>query len=811
MDRDNRAHLACGRSSSIICHLAHLDPPRQVALGLSSTSELVPVVHISRTTIGAALLSLVRLASLDRDATENQANQPPLCNANSSSYIRVGMFSVKTRPQPSGMPAHTVVPLSANRFRSLPQRTPGSMATDAVADALHVLGNVAAQRDGDARHVGSVPTEPLCVREKTAEAPLGERTSEAQDAVRVLESQHPGNVGQTDIQTPIQRANASQHLSPSPARPNMTSRRKEFWDTVIGNVSQDADPGLVTSASSSSSSLISNEPFAPQQQEPPTNYAASNDASTVASNGNNSSGQEDRSSNPEPLGVAKSKALADESAPHLPSCLKRVAGNRTLARGLGSGPERTSVRPGPELAPLFDKRALGVPSDPVLLPPLLLPTTQNPVRPLSAMGPAVAVASHDAVQTQDGRTPSWHTAASATFGRTSLGKVPAPSQLEKPERSISPTSTMGSFQFSPSVDSPLLEQARVSDVPQIPVVQSSRSEHAALPPPSGLVTLSSPSTFSIRSRAVAAKGVASASSHTSPAYASGPVPNPRGDRVVQEMRYMRTARPDHPTAVDRLTTGFMQLPRPPPMSPTAQGAITSGITSSRCPAASVAAPQSEPSRLEARLLRASAVGQHGELDRVDPRSRSWSLNMVHRNDSWTDQRKRPLRYSADPTHRARKRARPGFIANGSHSGSEDSRGRGSYNKSESHVRGAVSGESKRGSSISPDDSKPYQCRQCPARFDRDGHLKVHIEAVHEKKRPFPCQGCSASFGHTSSLHRHQRTFGHYPPAAKKRTTASALAATARSPSRVSALRTAAPRQPQKREDKPEDGHPVPGF
>lgn len=54
-------------------------------------------------------------------------------------------------------------------------------------------------------------------------------------------------------------------------------------------------------------------------------------------------------------------------------------------------------------------------------------------------------------------------------------------------------------------------------------------------------------------------------------------------------------------------------------------------------------------------------------------------------------------------------------------------------------------------------ARPFKCYKCPSSFDRDGHLRVHILAVHEKKRPFVCQVCDASFGHSSSLLRHVRT------------------------------------------------------
>lgn len=61
-------------------------------------------------------------------------------------------------------------------------------------------------------------------------------------------------------------------------------------------------------------------------------------------------------------------------------------------------------------------------------------------------------------------------------------------------------------------------------------------------------------------------------------------------------------------------------------------------------------------------------------------------------------------------------------------------------------------------------ARPFKCTRCPSSFDRDGHLRVHILAVHEKKRPFVCQVCDASFGHSSSLLRHVRTVHQASPA-----------------------------------------------
>lgn len=61
-------------------------------------------------------------------------------------------------------------------------------------------------------------------------------------------------------------------------------------------------------------------------------------------------------------------------------------------------------------------------------------------------------------------------------------------------------------------------------------------------------------------------------------------------------------------------------------------------------------------------------------------------------------------------------------------------------------------------------ARPFRCSKCPSSFDREGHLRVHILAVHEKKRPFVCQVCDSSFGHSSSLLRHVRTVHQASPA-----------------------------------------------
>ena len=52
--------------------------------------------------------------------------------------------------------------------------------------------------------------------------------------------------------------------------------------------------------------------------------------------------------------------------------------------------------------------------------------------------------------------------------------------------------------------------------------------------------------------------------------------------------------------------------------------------------------------------------------------------------------------------------------------------------------------------------KPFICTTCGAGFSRNGNLKCHMEAVHEKKRNFSCKisGCEKQFYGKKEFQRH---------------------------------------------------------
>ena len=56
-----------------------------------------------------------------------------------------------------------------------------------------------------------------------------------------------------------------------------------------------------------------------------------------------------------------------------------------------------------------------------------------------------------------------------------------------------------------------------------------------------------------------------------------------------------------------------------------------------------------------------------------------------------------------------------------------------------------------------DGKKPFKCSLCVSEFSQKGNLKLHIETVHEKKKPFTCSQCDASFGRKDTLKDHIKT------------------------------------------------------
>ena len=53
-------------------------------------------------------------------------------------------------------------------------------------------------------------------------------------------------------------------------------------------------------------------------------------------------------------------------------------------------------------------------------------------------------------------------------------------------------------------------------------------------------------------------------------------------------------------------------------------------------------------------------------------------------------------------------------------------------------------------------NKTLPCQICSLAFRSNTKLLNHIEAVHEKKKPYSCQIYSATFGWNQSLYRHTR-------------------------------------------------------
>ncbi|KAA0159391.1 hypothetical protein FNF27_00369 [Cafeteria roenbergensis] len=66
---------------------------------------------------------------------------------------------------------------------------------------------------------------------------------------------------------------------------------------------------------------------------------------------------------------------------------------------------------------------------------------------------------------------------------------------------------------------------------------------------------------------------------------------------------------------------------------------------------------------------------------------------------------------------------------------------------------------------SPSPATPPTCEQCGRTFSRPAHLRRHVMAVHERRRPYQCDQCGASFAassdrnaHVSQVHQRVRPF-----------------------------------------------------
>ena len=51
-------------------------------------------------------------------------------------------------------------------------------------------------------------------------------------------------------------------------------------------------------------------------------------------------------------------------------------------------------------------------------------------------------------------------------------------------------------------------------------------------------------------------------------------------------------------------------------------------------------------------------------------------------------------------------------------------------------------------------SKSKQCSDCGSTFSSQSNLRLHVDAVHEKKKPFLCSECGDSFSTQNNLKRH---------------------------------------------------------
>ena len=51
-------------------------------------------------------------------------------------------------------------------------------------------------------------------------------------------------------------------------------------------------------------------------------------------------------------------------------------------------------------------------------------------------------------------------------------------------------------------------------------------------------------------------------------------------------------------------------------------------------------------------------------------------------------------------------------------------------------------------------SKDHKCDSCGKAFSQAGHLKTHINSVHDKKKDHKCYSCGKAFSQAGDLKRH---------------------------------------------------------
>lgn len=59
----------------------------------------------------------------------------------------------------------------------------------------------------------------------------------------------------------------------------------------------------------------------------------------------------------------------------------------------------------------------------------------------------------------------------------------------------------------------------------------------------------------------------------------------------------------------------------------------------------------------------------------------------------------------------------------------------------------------------PSGTPSVPCPHCPKKFMRGYNMRVHIERVHNKSKPWQCQFCEKTFATTSDLKQHLSSHG----------------------------------------------------